>query len=338
MSIVAQKWVKAQKVEGEPKLEDFRLEEETLPELKDGEFLCEALEMSVDPYMRIFVNNLPDGTTMMGEQVAKVTSSKHPDYPVGCEVCILAGWRTHTICDGKTPEVRHRPEVPDNCRPYALGVLGMPGTTAYFGLIEVGAVKEGDVVFVNGAAGTVGSVVGQLAKAKGCTVIGTAGSELKTQWLKDLGFDHVINYKTCGDIVAVLKEAAPEGIDLFYDNVGSEMSERVMSVMKSCGRVVICGNSASYNDKNGPGTDYKGVLPYHHILMKTLKVQGFTMWQYMDRRAEAEKYLLQLIKEEKLQTKQNVRFGFDDMPAAFIDLLQGKEMGKTIVSIGQKKA
>ncbi|KAJ8927307.1 hypothetical protein NQ314_020243 [Rhamnusium bicolor] len=209
--------------DGFPKESDLKLTEEELPPLKDGEFLAEAVYLSVDPYMRAYAPRLPLGTTFIGSQVAKILESKNSNFPVDKYVVGQFGWRTHTISDGKPVAgfsgAYLLPDFGDQPLSYSLGILGMPGNTAYFGFLEILKPKAGETLVVTGAAGAVGSIVGQLGKIKGCTVIGIAGSEEKGKWLVDeLGFDHVINYKTA-DLNEVLPKVAPKGIDLYFDNV-----------------------------------------------------------------------------------------------------------------------
>ncbi|KAK2708755.1 hypothetical protein QYM36_014381, partial [Artemia franciscana] len=238
---------------GEPKLEDFELVEEELPPLKDKEILCEALYLSVDPYMRPYSRDRQPGTTMIGSQVAKVIESKHSDYPVGELLVGYFGWRLHTI---KNPDVQATgmfdaifklPNLGGLSPSVGLGAVGMPGNTAYFGFLEICQPKPGETVVVNGAAGAVGSLVGQIAKIKGCKVIGYAGSDDKIKWLQELGFDHAFNYKKV-NIRKSLKEAAPNGVDCYFDNVGGLFSSEVLNHMNTFGRVSVCGAISVYND------------------------------------------------------------------------------------------
>lgn len=326
--VVAKKWIMSKHFEGAPKHTDLQLVEETLPEITEGEFLCEAVVLSVDPYMRLFGNTVPIGGTFLGEQVAKILESRNVKFSVGAFIAINCGWRSHTISKGD--DARLLPEMSGLPVSLALGTLGMPGGTAYFGLYEVCGARSGDVVFVNGAAGAVGSTVGQLAKAKGCTVIGCAGTEEKLSYLRDIGFDHVFNYRS-RSLDDALTEYAADGIDVFFDNVGGEATLTVFKRMKSHGRVAICGTISGYNDASQPGGDQKGVLPYHTILMKELKVTGFTFWSFMARRGESEDAVRDLIKEGKLKYHEIIVKGFENMTQAFLDVLSGKSLGKTVV-------
>ncbi|XP_052122745.1 prostaglandin reductase 1-like [Frankliniella occidentalis] len=217
----------AKRFVGEPKNSDFQVKEERLGELKNGEILVEAEWITVDPYVRTYMDNYPPGTRMIGGQVARVLQSKHKDFKTGDQVVGYLGWSTRTIINidetkgdrnftwGDVTKVRH-PDLPLS---YNLGVLGMPGQTAYFGFLEICKPKAGETLVITAAAGAVGSLVGQIAKVKGCKVIGFAGSDSKVNWLKNtLKFDYAFNYKT-KNILNALKEAAPEGVDMYFDNL-----------------------------------------------------------------------------------------------------------------------
>ncbi|PVD24193.1 hypothetical protein C0Q70_14663 [Pomacea canaliculata] len=228
MAVKGKKWILAKLFEEEPKLSDFQIvEEEISTDLKEGEVLVEALYLTVDPYMRGRPYKV--GDTLIGEQVGRIKESKNPSYPKGTLVLAYTGWRTLTLVSNPDEKavfgtlVKRLPDFGDLPPSLGIGCLGMPGLTAYFGLLVQGEVKAEDTVLVNAAAGAVGSVVGQIAKIKGCKVIGSAGSDDKCDWLKEIGFDHVFNYKK-RSVDDALKEFAPEGVDLYFDN-GSEYGE-----------------------------------------------------------------------------------------------------------------
>lgn len=252
--VSGKKFIYAKAFSGFPTLDNFRLEEFELPDtVKDGEVLCQAEYLSVDPYMRPYMSRYPEGVLMIGQQVARVLKSANPKYPEGSLVCGKFGWATHTLVkpeDGDWDTIFPLPELKGQPSSYGLGVLGMPGNTAYFGLLELCKPKEGETVVVTGAAGAVGSVVGQIAKIKGCKVIGFAGSQEKCDYLvKELGFDYAFNYKT-DDIKESLKKAAPKGVDCYFDNVGGEISSTIIGHMNLYGRIAVCGSISAYNSKN----------------------------------------------------------------------------------------
>ncbi|KAK0044273.1 prostaglandin reductase 1 [Biomphalaria pfeifferi] len=244
----AKVWKQTNAFDGVPKLNDFILEEEILPDLQKNEILVEALYLSLDPYFRLLAS--PD-QSLPGEQVARVLQSKSPEYPVGSLVCAHLGWRSHTVVNVKTPRVFGTTvdlinEVPGLSPSLWLGTVGMPGVTAYLSFFEHCDPKPGEVLVVTAASGAVGSIVGQLAKHKGLTVIGLAGSNEKCDYIKGLGFDHAINYKT-EDISKALDLVAPSGVDIYFDNVGGEIADIVYGKLRDYGRVLICGLISDYN-------------------------------------------------------------------------------------------
>jgi len=321
---------------GEPKLEDFELVEEELPPLKDKEILCEALYLSVDPYMRPYSRDRQPGTTMIGSQVAKVIESKHSDYPVGELLVGYFGWRLHTI---KNPDVQATgmfdaifklPNLGGLSPSVGLGAVGMPGNTAYFGFLEICQPKPGETVVVNGAAGAVGSLVGQIAKIKGCKVIGYAGSDDKIKWLQELGFDHAFNYKKV-NIRKSLKEAAPNGVDCYFDNVGGLFSSEVLNHMNTFGRVSVCGAISVYNDDPKNPTLVPAVQPA--MVFKELKMEGFLVSRWVNRWQEGLKQMSQWIQEGKIKYEETETFGFENTPKAFIGMLRGENTGKAVVKV-----
>ncbi|XP_046571424.1 prostaglandin reductase 1-like [Haliotis rubra] len=268
----------------------------------------------------------------MGEQVARVSESKIKHYPVGCLVQMYSGWRSRSLINAtnrKDTEEIHLLKVPDlgKLEPsLALGILGMPGMTAYFGFLELCQPKAGDTVLVNGAAGAVGSAVGQIAKIKGCKVIGFAGSKEKCDWVKSLGFDHVFNYKE-QDIDKSLKEAAPDGIDCYFDNVGGTFTSKALQHMKMFGRMSVCGCISVYNTTQPPLTPD----PLMTILYKQLRVEGFEVLRWETRFPEGKAQMKKWIDEGKVKYRETVQDGFDNMPKIFMSLLKGANIGKMIV-------
>ncbi|XP_054274432.1 prostaglandin reductase 1-like isoform X1 [Macrosteles quadrilineatus] len=333
------RWVYAHSFKGEPKVSDFELVEEDVPPVKEGEVKFEALYLSVDPYMRAYVNKLggKTGFTMFGGQVARVVESKHPEYKVGSIVVGQLGWQLFTV--GNPEEIttvfgaKEKPMVlPDlgGLSPsLALGVLGMPGNTAYFGFLEICKPVAGETVVVSGAAGAVGSLVGQIAKIKGCRVIGIAGSDDKVAWLKDeLKFDGAINYKT-QNVSAELKKLAPKGVDCYFDNVGGDISSQVLYQMNKYGRISVCGAISVYN--NDFSNLAKAPVIQTAMVMNELKMEGFIVMRWAHRWMEGVLQNLKWVKEGELKYKETVTEGFKKMPEAFIGMLRGENVGKAVV-------
>ncbi|PVD24194.1 hypothetical protein C0Q70_14664 [Pomacea canaliculata] len=316
MGLRCKKWTLARTFHGEPKLSDFQLvEEEISAELQPGEVLVEALYLTVDPYMRIKL-------------------SKNLDYPEGSLVLAYTGWRTHTVVSNpkkKAPFgtlIKPLPDLGDLPLSLALGCLGMPGLTAYFGVLDKGQVKCGETVLVNAAAGAVGSVAGQIVKIKGCKVIGSTGTDTKCDWLREIGFDHVFNYKT-KRVDDALKEFAPQGVDVYFDNVGGDFSSDVMrNHMKAGGRVVEVGSISEYND-----TESKERSISKFVADKHLSIRGMSVSRYVDRYPQALAELLKWIREGKLKYKETITEGFEHMPNAFISLFRGGNIGKAVVRV-----
>ncbi|XP_038625893.1 prostaglandin reductase 1 [Tachyglossus aculeatus] len=323
-------WTLKKHFEGSPTKNNFELKEVELPAIQDGEVLLEALYLSVDPYMRIVKTRLQEGDTMMGGQVARVVESKNAAFPVGSIVVASSGWTSHSISNGQGLELL--PEGWPETLPssLALGTVGMPGLTAYFGLLDICDLKGGETVFVNAAAGAVGSVVGQIAKIKGCKVVGCAGSEEKVAFLKNLGFDVAFNYKTVDSLDETLKKASPDGYNCYFDNVGGEFSNVVINQMKKYGRIALCGAISLYNDK----VPQQGPYVQLHLIYKEIRMEGFVFsrWQGATRQ-KGLKDLLKWVLEGKIQYQEHITEGFENMPTAFIGMLKGDNIGKAIVKV-----
>lgn len=249
--------------EGDPTIEEFKINKTTVPELQDGEILIQTLYLSVDPGMR---------------------------------------------------------------------VLGVPGLCGYFGLFEIGHPKKGETVVVSGASGAVGSAAGQIAKAEGCRVVGIAGSDKKNQYLEnELGFDATINYKTTDDMKKALQEACPDGIDIYFDTVGGEITHTVLGLINYHARVIICGQTSQYNLVNPP----KISGDFNFLIRKSALMEGFVVYDYEDKNDEAVAYLEKLIREGKLKYKESVVDGIENAPQAFIDLFKGNSFGKQLVKVAE---
>lgn len=326
----AKAWILRSHFDGFPKDSDFEQIVEQLPEPKDGEILLEAVFLSVDPYMRPFSRvRMKEGDVMIGTQVAKVIRSKNASFSEGAFVVSRSGWRTHTVSDGTGVKLLIPDWPADVSLSLALGAIGMPGLTALYGLEEVCQLKAGETLLVNAAAGAVGTVVGQIAKLKGCRVIGSAGSDAKVAYLRELGFDHAFNYKTVASLEDALKEAAPDGYDCFFENVGGEFSSAALPLMKPMGRIAVCGAISTYNDTS-PQT---GPFPHLTMIMKQLRMEGFMVGRWEHKNEESLRRLLAWKREGKLKCPEHVTNGFENMPAAFMGMLRGDNLGKAIIKV-----
>eukprot|EP00112_Aurelia_sp_Birch-Aquarium-sp1_P003866 Seg1436.6 transcript_id=Seg1436.6/GoldUCD/mRNA.D3Y31 product="Prostaglandin reductase 1" protein_id=Seg1436.6/GoldUCD/D3Y31 len=295
MAGVSKKFILAHHFKGKPKEENFRLVEEPLPvpaTLADGEFLVEMVCLSVDPYMRPYSRRMKEGDLMIGTGVGKIISSKHENFKEGSLVSGPFGWRTHAVSQGQGVTILS--DFGDFPSSYGVGALGMPGMTAYFGLLDNCEPRRGETVVVNAAAGAVGSLVGQIAKIKECRVIGFAGTDKKVEYLQSLGFDEAYNYKTIESLSETLKKACPKGIDCFFDNVGGEFFDTVVEQLNDRARVSLCGAISLYNLDTAPP---KG--PYVHMsaITKELRMEGFLVTRFTAKFPEAIKEMKQWIKE-----------------------------------------
>jgi NADPH-dependent curcumin reductase CurA len=319
---------------GFPKPTDFRLEENPVPVPGEGEFLVGVSYLSVDPYMRGRMNaarsyaepqKLDD--VMGGGAVGRVLVSRHSKFAEGEHVMGMFGWQQYALSDGAGVM-----KVDPRMAPIStsLGVLGMPGLTAYFGLLDVCAPREGETVVVSGAAGAVGSAVGQIAKIRGCRAVGIAGGAEKIRWITDdLGFDAAFDYKAETKYCEKLKELCPNGIDCYFDNVGGAISDAVFPLMNPKGRVAVCGQIALYNQEK-PDTGTR-LLPL--ILVRTLTVKGFLVFHYADRYKEALQQLVKWHHEGRLKYRETIAEGIENAVPAFLGMLRGENIGKQLVRI-----
>merc|ERR1719331_766735 len=282
--------------------------------------------------MRPYTSRMTPPFTMIGSSVAEVEESRHPDFPVGTTIVLMAGWVERGIVD---PDKMNKDSpggtlggvmpVPDQyptglSKSLLIGSCGMPGNTAYFGFLELCNPQPGETVVVSGAAGAVGSLVGQIAKIKGCRVIGFAGTDEKCEWLKSIGFDHAFNYKKVG-VAESLAKAAPKGVDCYFDNVGGEMTAAVLATMNVRGRASICGAISHYNDK-GEYTKVTDILPI--AIHKELKIEGFLVGRWKARWVEGIKAMAAWVISDQVKVKETVVEGFDKMPEAFMGLFTGQ--------------
>lgn len=318
---------------GVPTDDNFEVATVTLPAPGDGEVQVKNLYMSVDPYMRGRMYDRPSyvppfqiGEALQGGAIGEVTVSNDPSLKVGDIVQSMWGWREAFNAKANTLQKVETHGLPVQA---FLGVAGMPGMTAYAGLLRVAALKDGDVVFVSAAAGAVGSVVCQIAKIKGHTVIGSAGGPEKAAFLKSIGVDHVIDYKATKDLTAALREAAPKGIDVYFENVGGEHLEAAIEVARPFARFALCGMISQYNETGEP----KGPRNIIQAVGKSLRLEGFIVSNHYDMLPDFLRDMAGWIGSGKLQWKDTVDEGIDAAPGAFVKLFKGENMGKMLVKL-----
>ncbi|XP_027237361.2 prostaglandin reductase 1 isoform X1 [Penaeus vannamei] len=337
--VLSKVWKLSRRPVGLPSIRDFTLVEEQVPPCQAGDVIVQAECLSVDPYMRNKAKILPLGSTMDGGQVARVIESKNAEWPVGSFMVTQAGWRctTHLSLEKlqttdfwqkslQLPDMRGLPMS------LGLGTLGMPGNSALFGLTEILRPVAGETVLVSGAAGAVGSVVVQIAKIKGCKVIGFAGADDKVDWLREIGADHAFNYKKV-KVGEALRQAAPEKINCYFDNVGGSFTASVMPHMAFGGRVAVCGAISGYNkqeeEEEGAMT---GCFKDSDVLWNCLRIRGFMFFEFADRWMEGLEQLRDWVLEGKIKYKEHVVNGFEKMPDTFIGVLKGEYRGKAIIT------
>lgn len=319
--------------DGVPKLSDFDIVEVEINSPAPGQVLIENIYMSVDPYMRGRMRedfNL--GEVMDGGALGKVLASENPGFAVGDYVSHWKGWREHYLSDGSDLA-----KVDVQMAPLSayLGVLGMPGLTSYGGLLVTGELKDGESVFVSAASGAVGSLVGQIAKIKGCTVVGSAGSDAKVANLVDeLGFDHAFNYKTA-DPLTELKKGLPNGIDVYFENVGGPQLEAALEHINMYGRIPLCGMISMYN--NGP-TIAPGPQNLSSMIYKRVTLKGFVTPDFFDIQDQFRKDMAQWMSEGKIKYHETIRDGIENASSAFIELFSGGNEGKMLVKLADYQA
>lgn len=329
-----QQIVLASRPVGTPTLDNFRFESITLPDLQNGEVLLQGLYYSVDPYMRGRMSNAKSyappfqtGQPIYGAAIEKVLSSKSEDFKPGDIVYGSLPWRIQTVAPAAGLLKIDTSAAPLT---YRLDVLGMTGLTAYFGLMDIGKPKAGETVVVSGAAGAVGLVVGQIAKTHGCHVVGIAGSDDKIKLLKEkYGFDDAINYKTVTNLKAAISKSCPKGVDIYFDNVGGEISDAVIRNLNFHARIPLCGQISLYNSTELP----VGPRLQPMLLTKSVLMQGFIVSNYQSEFPEALGHLTKWVKEGKIKFEETIVQGFDQLPTAFLKLFKGVNTGKMIVEV-----
>jgi NADPH-dependent curcumin reductase CurA len=325
-------WIFKSRPEGFPSEENFEFVRNAVPAVGEGQVLRKTIYLSVDPYMRgrmstarSYAEPAKLGEPMVGSTISEVIESKNSRYRSGDYVLGFDGWQSYAVSDGKGLRKLDPSQAPITT---AVGVLGMPGLTAYVGLLDIGRPKAGETVVVSAAAGAVGSIAGQIAKIKGCRVVGIAGSDEKCECVvNEHGFDVSINYKTA-DLKEALKAACPNGIDVYFDNVGGDILDAVLKRINVHARIPLIGLIAQYNDaKPRPGPNLGSVLANRAL------IQGMIIFDHTDRMPDFLRDMTQWLREGKVRYREDIVEGLENAPRAFIGLLNGENIGKRIVQV-----
>ncbi len=339
MADIARRIVLASRPVGEPKASDFRLEEFPVPQAGPGHLLLKTKWLSLDPYMRGRMSDAPSyakpvgiGEVMEAGTVSEVVASNSDKYKVGDIVLGRAGWQTHMVSDGSGLR-----KLDPNAAPVstALGVLGMPGMTAYTGLLEIGQPKAGETVVVSAASGAVGAIVGQIARVKGARAVGIAGGPEKCAYVKnELGFDDCIDHRDPA-FAEKLKAACPKGIDVYFENVSGHVWDAVFPLLNTFARVPVCGLIAQYSATESPDMKYKTSQIFRAVLTKRLTIRGFIVTDFWGRFDEFIRDVPQWIRDGKVKYREDIAEGLENAPAAFMGMLKGKNFGKQLVKIAE---
>lgn len=326
-------WILESRPTGEPTMDDFELQESEIPDPDHGEVLIESRYLSVDPYMRgrmrdaeSYADPWAVGDVMQAGVVGDVVESNHPDFEEGDVATGNLRWAEYAVADGDALQ----PVDPDLAPiSTALGVLGMPGRTAYFGTLEVAEPEPGDTVLVSGAAGAVGSAVGQISKLAGARVVGIAGADEKVDWLtEELGFDAGINYNETDNLHAAVGAACPDGVDAYFDNVGGEITDAAFAQLNVRARVAVCGQISLYNATERP----VGPRKLAKLIETRARVEGLLVRDWAGRFGEATEQLAEWVQTDDVQYRETVTEGFENMPEAFLGLFDGVNIGKQLVT------
>lgn len=320
--------------EGKPTTANFKFITQEVSELKEGEILLSSKYISVDPYLRGRMSDAPSyiepfelNKPIVSGMIAEVVDSKNNKFSKGDFVSGMIEWKETQVSKG---EGLMKVDPKQASLSAYLGVLGMTGLTAYLGLTEIGKPKKGETLVVSGAAGAVGSTVGQIGKILGLRVVGIAGTDEKVEMLKsEFGFDEGINYNTTENMTKAIADACPNGVDVYFDNVGGEISEAVLFNINKFSRTVVCGAISVYNDTSLPQSI--SVQPF--LIKNSSLMQGFVIFDYADKHPEGVQQLAQWLKEDKLTYTETIQEGFDNIPQAFLDLFEGKNKGKMVVKL-----
>ncbi len=321
---------------GVPTAATFGIQERPTPTPKEGEMLVQPKVFSLDAAIRGLLDDRPFylppvvvGEPVMGMSLGEVVQSHHPDYPVGTLVRAMGTWSEHCVFGADALGLERVNAKPGVDLGHYMGALGPVGLTAWIGMLHIGQAKAGDTVLVSAAAGATGSAAGQVAKLKGCRVIGLVGTDEKAATIRDLGFDVAINYKTTPDLKAAIHAAAPDGINIFFDNVGGVTLESVLPLMATFGRVIVCGMIGDYNDQDNP----YGVKTLWQLVVNRVSMHGFLTYDYPELLDQAQTDLERWVESGALKPVTNIRQGFERIPEAFIDLMSGRTTGKTLVTV-----
>jgi len=339
MPETARRIVLASRPVGEPKPSDFRLEDFPVPQPGPGELLLRTKFLSLDPYMRGRMSDAPSyakpvgvGETMEGGTVSEVAASNNDKFAKGDIVLSHTGWQTHALSNGAGLRKLDPSVAPIST---ALGVLGMPGMTAYSGLLEIGQPKAGETVVVSAASGAVGSVVGQIAKIKGARAVGIAGGPDKCKYVKDeLGFDECVDHRA-GDFPAQLKAACPKGADVYFENVGVPVFDAVLPLFSPFARIPVCGLIAQYNATEAPPGPNRLPVLMRNVLTKRLTIRGFIVTDFAAKFPDFIRDVPQWIKDGRIKYREDIAVGLENAPEAFMGLLKGKNFGKQLVRIAE---
>jgi NADPH-dependent curcumin reductase CurA len=321
---------------GVPTPETFQLEARPAPVLQDGEMLVRPRVFSMDPAIRGFLDDRPSylppvavGEPVNGMLIGEVIESRNPDFSVDATVRALGTWSEQCVFGPDAMGLEQVHPKPGVDLGHYMGALGPVGLTAWIGLLHVAKAKAGDTVLISAAAGATGSAVGQIAKIKGCRVIGLVGSDDKAATILGLGFDAAINYRNAPDLSNAIRAAAPGGVDLYFDNVGGETLEAILPLMATHGRIAVCGMIGEYNDQDHP----YGVKTLWQLVVNRITMQGFLTYDYPEILGQAQAELEEWVESGALKPLTNIRHGFERIPEAFIDLMSGNTTGKTLVTI-----
>lgn len=339
-STLNRRWVLASRPHGAPVAENFRLEESPVPAPGEGQILLRTVYLSLDPYMRGRMSDAPSysppveiGAVMVGGTVSRIEQSNHPDFTPGEWVLGYSGWQDYAVSDGSgLVKLGDNPEHPS----WALGIMGMPGFTAYMGLLDIGQPKAGETLVVAAATGPVGATVGQIGKLKGCRVVGVAGGAEKCRYaVETLGFDQCIDHHA-DDFANQLAQACPAGIDVYYENVGGKVFDAVLPLLNTSARVPVCGLVSGYNATSLPDGPDRLPLLMGTLLKKRIRMQGFIIGQdYGHRIDEFQQEMGAWVKAGKIQYREQLIDGLESAPASLIGLLEGKNFGKVVIQVAK---